>query len=177
MPLEVPKRDETALGLSSVFLARHYHVFRSATPEPSRFIPLISNGTEQDAPGRNKPIKIEVVPTGKTAFRRGTTLMAYFQVYAPRAGENSKTTVQVHMRIVDLKTGKVRETFKPFNLAHYRKAGSKVIGVGRLVPLASLPKGEYRLDVEASDSTGRRTPWRSADFTIGHAHGEGFWRW
>jgi hypothetical protein len=32
--------------------------------------------------------------------------------------------------------------------------------------IRKLPKGSYRLDVQATDSTGKSTPWRTANFTI-----------
>jgi predicted phage tail protein len=32
--------------------------------------------------------------------------------------------------------------------------------------ISKLPKGSYRLDVQAIDSTGKSTGWRSANFTV-----------
>ena len=38
--------------------------------------------------------------------------------------------------------------------APYMKAGSSIISVGRGMDISKLPKGSYRLDVQATDSTG-----------------------
>ncbi len=177
MPLDIPRRDADDLGLSSIFLARRYHTFTTATAEPSRFVPLLTNATIKLASGMKKATRIEVVPAGKTDFMRGSTLMAYFQVYEPQVGKDQDKTLKVHMRIVDPTTGKVRKEFTPFSAAPYEKAGSRVIGIGRSIPLGKLRKGKYRLEVEASDSAGMKTPWRSADFTIGHVRAKGFRYW
>ena len=34
------------------------------------------------------------------------------------------------------------------------------------IDISKLPKGSYRLDVQANDSTGKTTPWRSVNFTV-----------
>jgi hypothetical protein len=46
------------------------------------------------------------------------------------------------------------------------QAGSSIIPVGRGMDISKLPIGSYRLDVQATDSTGKSTPWRSANFTV-----------
>jgi hypothetical protein len=40
------------------------------------------------------------------------------------------------------------------------------IPVGRGMDLSKLPMGSYRLDVQATDSTGKSAAWRSASFTV-----------
>ncbi len=176
-PLDIPRHDANDLGLSSIFLARRYHTFTAATPEPSRFVPLLTNAAIKSASGMKKSTRIEVVPAGKTDFMRGSTLMAYFQLYEPQVGEDQDKTLKVHMRITSLATGKVLKEFTPFSIAPYEKAGSRMIGIGRSIPLGKLRKGKYQLEVEASDSVGMKTPWRSADFTIGHVRAAGFSYW
>jgi hypothetical protein len=46
------------------------------------------------------------------------------------------------------------------------QAGSSIIPVGRGMDISKLPIGSYRPDVQATDSTGKNTPWRSANFTV-----------
>jgi hypothetical protein len=48
----------------------------------------------------------------------------------------------------------------------YMKAGSQIIPVGLGMDISKLPIGSYRLDVQATDSTGKSTAWRSANFTV-----------
>lgn len=174
MPLRIPARDEKHLGLSSIFLARRHHTFTAATAEPSRFVPLVSNDPARSASGGGKSARIEVVPAGRKNFARGLRLMAYFQVVEPRVGKDQRIPLKVHMRIVSLRTGKVRKRLTPFSAAPYEKSRSRVISIGRSIPLGKLRKGKYRLEVEAGDSAGVKTPWRSANFAIVHARPKGF---
>ena len=80
--------------------------------------------------------------------------------------EQSPTTMQIQMRIVDVKTGEVKSDSQPVDATPYVKAGSPVIPIGRGIDISKLPKGSYRLDVQATDSAGKGTPWRTANFTI-----------
>jgi hypothetical protein len=41
-----------------------------------------------------------------------------------------------------------------------------VIPIGRGIDISKLPNGSYRLDVQATDSTGKSTAWRTANFTV-----------
>jgi hypothetical protein len=75
------------------------------------------------------------------------------------------------MRIIDLKTGEVLSDSQPVSATPYMKAGSSVIPVGRGMDIGKLPIGSYRLDVQATDSTGKSTAWRSANFTVNVSSG------
>jgi hypothetical protein len=107
---------------------------------PADYVPLVSND-------------MEFKPTGKTRFKKGETLYTYFEVYEPSLGGQSPATVQIQIRIVDLKTGEVKSDSQPISATPYLKEGSPVIPIGRL-------------DVQASDSTGKSTAWRTASFTV-----------
>jgi hypothetical protein len=50
--------------------------------------------------------------------------------------------------------------------APYERPGSIMIPIGDELPVSGLPKGAYRLEVQATDSVGRSTPWRTASFTL-----------
>jgi hypothetical protein len=117
------------------------------------YVPLISDN-------------IEFKPTGDTRFKKDETLYTYFEVYEPLFEAEPSTTVEIRVRIVDLKTGEVRSDSPPVSAAPYVKAGSPVIPIGRKTNISNLPKGSYRLDVQATDSAGKNTAWRSANFTV-----------
>jgi hypothetical protein len=70
------------------------------------------------------------------------------------------------MRILDASTGKSIANFAPLNAAPYVHPGSWAIPLARKLPISQLPKGAYRLEVQATDSAGRTTPWYAADFSI-----------
>ena len=46
------------------------------------------------------------------------------------------------------------------------EAGKSVIPVSEQITTTKLAKGSYRIEVQASDSAGRSTPWRTATFNV-----------
>jgi hypothetical protein len=110
---------------------------------------------------------IEVTPSGSTKFKRGELLIAYFEVYVPVASPSPQPKVEVHLRVMEAKTGRICDTPKPVvDAAAYSKPGSPVIAVAQKISTKKLTKGSYRLEVQAKDSAGRSTVWRPASFTI-----------
>jgi hypothetical protein len=65
-----------------------------------------------------------------------------------------------------VKTGQITKDFEPVDAAPYIQPGSRVIRIARVMAAGQLPKGVYRMEVQASDSAGRSTPWRTANFTV-----------
>lgn len=120
-------------------------------------------------PGDYKPLvsrDVEFKPTGNTQFKKRQKLYTYFEIYEPMVEGQSSAAVQFQIRIVDVKTGELRADSQPISAAPYVQAGSSIIPVGRGMDISKLPNGSYRLDVQATDSTGRSTALRSANFTV-----------
>ena len=109
---------------------------------------------------------VEFKPTGNTRFKKGETLYTYFEVYESLLAGQSRATVQIQMRIVDVKTGELKSDSQPVSATPYEKSGSPVIPIGRGIDISKLPKGSYRLDVQATNSAGKSTAWRTANFTV-----------
>lgn len=109
---------------------------------------------------------VEFKPIGNTRFKKGGTLYTYFEIYQALVEGQSPATVQIQTRIVDLKTGEAKSHSQPISATPCMKAGSSIVPVGRGMDISKLPNGSYRLDVQATDSTGKSTPWRSANFTV-----------
>ena len=157
--LTIDKYDGRDLGLSSVMLCKrfrdaHVAAVESATADfAPQYVPMVSKG-------------IQVTPAGDTDFKTGEPLIPYFEIYAPQIGVEPAPAIQAHLRILDAKTGETVKDFPAVDAAPYAQPGSTTIPVAREVPIAALPKGSYRLEVQASDSGGRSTPWRTANFTI-----------
>jgi hypothetical protein len=157
--LNIEKYDGTDLALSSVMLCKRFRDAHVAAVEAAaanfapQYVPMVSNG-------------IQVTPAGDTSFKTGEPLIPYFEIYAPQGAAGGAARIQAHLRIVDAKSGALVKDFPPVDAATYTQPGNTTIPVAREVPIAALPKGEYRLEVQASDSTGRTTPWRAANFTI-----------
>lgn len=157
--LLVEDYDAGQLGLSSLVLSDRVRNAEAAAKEAQatnlapEYVPLVSKG-------------VQVSPAAGSRFKRSKPFIAYFEVYEPLLSESPPAKVQVRMRIVDTKTGKPAGGFEPFDAAPYEEPGSTVIRIGKGLQVGTLPKGEYRLEVQARDSAGRRTWVRTADFTL-----------
>jgi hypothetical protein len=102
----------------------------------------------------------------KLALKTGEPLIPYFEICLPLGAAGGAARIQAHLRIVDAKTGAIVKDFPPVDANSYAQPGNATIPVAREVPIAALAKGEYRLEVQASDSPGHSTPWRTANFVI-----------
>ena len=157
--LRVEDYDAGQLGLSSLVLSDRVRNAEAAAKEAQaanlapEYVPLVSKG-------------VQVSPAAGSRFKRSEPFIAYFEVYEPLLSESPPAKVQVRMRVVDTKTGKPAGGFEPFDAAPYEEPGSTVIRIGKGLQVDKLPKGKYRLEVQARDSAGRRTWVRTADFTL-----------
>jgi len=163
IPLSIESDDKKQLDLSSVALCKRYH--RVDPPLytdgilPSKFVPLVSKG-------------IEFTPAADTTFKKRDPLFAYFEVYAPElraappAAGAAPANVRFHLRIANLATGNLQIDSGPRPATEFLHSGKAVIPIVQEVATHDLPKGNYRLEVQASDSAGNLTPWHAATFTI-----------
>ena len=162
IPLTVDSHDRNELAISKVALCKQIQDAPAYSPKSP--VQLPGNWTTK-VPGSYVPLvskDIEFKPTADTRFKKRENLYTYFQIYEP----SHEATVQIQMRIVNVRTGEVQSDSQPISATPYIKAGSAIIPVGRGLDISKLPKGSYRLDVQATDSTGKSTPWRSANFTV-----------
>jgi hypothetical protein len=179
IPLTIESYDKQPLALSSVALCKRLHrVDPPAYTEgilPSKFVPLVSKGQE-------------FTPAADPTFPKRDPLFAYFEVYAPalRAAPpvagSATTNVQFQLRITNLAMDKVQidSGLRPTTDflqrataassappgASRASAPSNILHIVQEIATHDLPKGQYRLEVQASDSSGHKTPWHSVDFTI-----------
>jgi hypothetical protein len=75
-------------------------------------------------------------------------------------------TAQFHIGVVGAKTGELAKDSMPRDAAPYISQAKLVIPIGDGMNVSNLPSGSYRLEVQATDSSGQTTPWRTANFTI-----------
>jgi hypothetical protein len=157
IPLSVENTDEEPLNLSSVALCKRYH--RVDPPSytegllPAKLVPLVSKG-------------IEFTPTADTSFKKRDPLFAYFEVYEPHGTGAAAPTVQFQLRITNVETSEVKIESGLRPTGEFLQAGRNVISIVQEVATHDLPKGNYRLEVQATDSAGHHTLWRAAGFTI-----------
>jgi len=158
VPLAVDSFDTKQLAISEIALSRRFRKVSPESPtETNRaaggYLPLVSKG-------------VEITPTADTRFKTGEPLYAYFEVYEPQLAAKSAITVEAHLRVVDAKTGNLKMNLQAVNVAPYIKAGSLVIPIARGINLRNLSYGAYQLEIRASNSMGKSTPWRAANFSI-----------
>src|SRR5260370_797382 len=159
MPLTIENYDTGSLDLGSVFLSSRFRDAHVAAVESAaanfalQYVPLVSKG-------------VRVTPAGDTRFRPDDQLSAYFEIYEPQAANQPASQIHAHLSILDAKNAATKKDFPPVDTATYAQPANTIIPIARELPISDLPKGQYRLEVQASDSAGRTTPWQAARFTI-----------
>lgn len=158
MPLTIDAYSGKQLALSSISLCKRLRDANVAIKEDAaadfapQYVPLVSKG-------------IEFIPAADAHFQQSEKGFAYFEVDQPSsAGPADKVTVE--MTLLSPVSGAVLGNFPPLDATPYQVAGTSVLRVARTIPIHQLPKGSYRLQVRATNSTGGSTPWRTADFTV-----------
>ena len=123
----------------------------NVTPAPIVPTPLISKN-------------VQFLPVADTQLRKDNPLSVYFEIY--KLPDLDGNAVYYRMRITDLKTGATVMNTEPISAAKFVVPGNGVVPVGLKLNTDKLEPGSYRLEVQASDSAGRESGWRAANFNI-----------
>ena len=107
---------------------------------------------------------MQVVPSGSNRFKKTDSVALYAQVYEPKLADPNPPTIRLAYRVVDLKTGK--QMFEKSNIdpTPSIQKGNPVVPIGLMVPVKDIPAGDYRLDLQAYDTTGAITSIRTVQF-------------
>jgi hypothetical protein len=159
VPLHVESFDGQQLATSDVVLSSFPRDSSKAlddaaavSPAPLVPAPLISKN-------------VQFLPDTETRMPRHMRLPLYFEIYEPLLRQQA-TEVYMHLRVTNLKTGSVVLDSGQTSAANWVLPGSPVIPVGFSLGTQNLDKGNYRVDVQATDAAGRASAWRQANFTI-----------
>lgn len=149
--------DGAALAVSSLILCNRYRDANAAEQEDAAaslaplYLPLVSKGAE-----------FLPASTSRSSFRR---LFAYFDVEdAQVLGGSAK--VQMQLKVVRVKYGEVELDLVSRDLSSLFATGSAVAHVAQEIGIDKLRPGSYRIEVQASDSLGRTSAARSANFDV-----------
>jgi hypothetical protein len=159
IPLVIDANDGKQFAISSVVLCDRYRDAKVAAEEAEaanlapQYVPFVSQG-------------LQFTPASRTRFKPSEHVMAYFEVYQPVSGEQPPTDVKAHVRIIDARTGEKKFEFYPVDAKSYKRPGSRVLAFAGDLSIAQLPKGEYRVEAQATDSAGHSTAVRSIGFAI-----------
>ena len=158
VPLRVQPLNANGLTVSDVALNSVLRdaswVVRDATnvtPAPIVPTPLVSKN-------------VQFLPVADTQLRKDNPLSVYFEIY--KLPDLDGNAVYYRMRITDLKTGATVMNTEPISAAKFVVPGNGVVPVGLKLNTDKLEPGSYRLEVQASDSAGRESGWRAANFNI-----------
>jgi VWFA-related protein len=107
---------------------------------------------------------MQLIPTGSDQFKKTDRAAFYIEMYAPAMTGPNPPKVSVKVTVVDRKTGEKK--VEAGGEAADAKAGSPLVPVGLVLPVAQLSPGSYRLELKGVDSAGNVTPARTADFEV-----------
>ena len=108
----------------------------------------------------------QIVPSIMKRFKRSDTPILYAEIYEPLLMGTDAPTVMVQYQILDRGTGQVKLDTGMFKPQVPIKVGNPVITVGLKMRSDKLAPGAYRVLFRASDSAGKTTMDRSADFDV-----------
>jgi hypothetical protein len=108
----------------------------------------------------------EIIPSGSNHFKKADKVVVYTQIYDPLLTNPNPPAVKIGFRIMDLKTGKQVMASGAVETDSYIVKGSPVIAMGLKVPFDDVQAGSYRLDVQAGDVGGAKSPLRSVNFEV-----------
>jgi len=109
--------------------------------------------------------QLQFIPAPDAKVQKGSSSSLYFEIYEPLLADRS-AEVYFRIKITDLKTGSLVVNTEPTSGAQYVIPGNEVIPIALRVDTAKLRSGSYEIAIQASDSTGRESEWRTAKFEI-----------
>lgn len=161
MPLHVEPLNPQQLKISDLVVAgvvrySGWVLLDAAALTPSPIIPspLVSKDS-QYFPDSDKT----------TRTRKRMPLYLYFEIYEPQNGTQGNA-VYYRWRIKKQKGDSVVISSDRLSAADWVVPGNVVIPIGLELDTEKLKKGDYRLEMQASDSAGRESQWRAANFNI-----------
>jgi VWFA-related protein len=149
-PLDVEPWNAGELALSSVVLSRETH--------PAGDLGLVSSLVEDRTPLIAEGTQF--VPSGSNQYAKSDTGFFYLEVYDP-----DPSSVSVRVRVLDRKTGEPKWDSGVTKLPVTSNGGKTSIPAGASLRLSSLSAGTYRLEIAASDTSGKQVK-RTTDFEV-----------
>jgi VWFA-related protein len=155
-PLSIDPYDGNSFSVSAIALSNQLSQVEGlggavAADLLSDRTPLIANN-------------MEIIPSPNNHFKKTDVAAFYAQIYDPHLVDPNPPALRVSFNIVDLKSGQVVLGGHGLDPAPFIEKGNPVVPLGLKLPLDQLAPGSYRLDFQASDASGARTPIRSVGF-------------
>ena len=154
-PLKVEETPRQNLETSGIVLCKRIQNVPEGAQAAARapfYVPLSGNG-------------VEFTPAADTHFTRGDHLFSYFEVYLPSNSGRAASDARFQIKLRNISGELKLDTgLRPVGAGNGPASG--ILAVSGEVPIGNLPPGTYKLQVQASDSTGQKTSWRESSFVI-----------
>ena len=154
-PLKVEEAPRQNLGISGIVFCKRIQNLPEGAQAAARaplYVPLSGNG-------------VEFTSAADARFTRGDHLFSYFEIYLPSNASEAASDARFQIKLrntageLKLDTG-----LRPAETRSGSSTG--ILAVSGEIPIENLPAGTYRLQVQASGSTGQKTAWRESSFVI-----------
>lgn len=116
----------------------------------------------------------ELVPAWDARFSKKSELQAFMLIYNPKTDNANKPDVTIEYSFYT-KSGSTEKFFNrtsPLNWnaqtlpQRFDPTSGDWLQGGQVVPLASFPEGEYRLEIKVTDNLGNKSLTRDVNFTV-----------
>lgn len=108
---------------------------------------------------------VQVIPAGSTKFTKAQPPLFYVELYEPVEKESDKPAFGLQLRILDRKSGEEKYSTGFMRVDLPGKTATPVIPLGEKIPVDKVGPGQYVIEVQALDQSGK-TVKRSADFDL-----------
>ncbi len=94
--------------------------------------------------------------------------MTYVEIYGSELPAPATPKLFMEMKVFDEKTNelKIGTGVRPVDSPMRPDSQPPAIPLVWEMEVAKLPPGSYRLEAQASDSAGNKTPWRATTFSV-----------
>ena len=157
MPLTVEPWNSTSLGIGGIAWSTEV---RPLNPAQASGAPALEGRGPLVAAGR------QIIPAATNRFHTSDHVYFYTEVYEPTLGGANPSAVTMQIRVLDRKTGALKQDTGMASVASYVHAGNPVVPFATTVQVAQLPPGSYRLEVRAGHSSGPEIVARTVDFEL-----------
>lgn len=154
--IEVPELQSRPLDISGIALCRRYDKPLDAQAKklrPTEFLPLLAKG-------------LEFTPAGNMHFTRDEQVVVFLEIYRAQNDGTASPNIYLETKVTDANTDKLEVSTDPRPVDSDVQPGDLIIPVVWDLAIAKLPPGTHRLDMQVSDTSGNKTPWRTTTFSV-----------
>jgi hypothetical protein len=155
-PLRVEDASRQGLGVSGIVLCKRIQTLpegQEAAARAPQYVPLSGNG-------------VEFSPAADIRFSRNEHLFSFFEIYLRPDERSAAADTMFQVKLLNAESGELQLDTGIRPVASASQTATGIVPVSGEIPIGNLPPGRYRLNVQASDSTGKKTAWRESSFVI-----------